>query len=138
LNIESAQQELIEEFEIFEDWLQKYEYIIDLGKALAPMSEVFKTDENIITGCQSKVWIYISIEDNKMKFLADSDAIITKGLVALLLRVYENKTPQEVFESNENFIEKIGLLKHLSPTRNNGLLSMVKQIKATAFIYSKL
>jgi cysteine desulfuration protein SufE len=118
---------------MFDDWMERYEYIIDLGKSLPIIEEKNKLDENLIKGCQSKVWLYSEIENEKIKFSADSDAILTKGIVALLLRVYSYQKPIEILAADTDFIDQIGLKEHLSPTRANGLVSMLKQIKMYAF-----
>lgn len=132
MNIESRQKEIMEEFSFFEDWIEKYEYLIGLGKELPLISEDKKIDENLIRGCQSRVWLDASLEDGKIKYTADSDAIITKGLISLMIRVLSNSSPKEIAESDLFFIDEIGLKEHLSPTRSNGLLSMVKQMKIYA------
>jgi len=132
MNIESRQKEIMEEFSFFEDWMEKYEYLIGLGKELPLISEDKKIDENLIRGCQSRVWLDASLEDGKIKYTADSDAIITKGLISLMIRVLSNSSPKEIAESDLFFIDEIGLKEHLSPTRSNGLLSMVKQMKIYA------
>ncbi len=132
MTIKEIQEEIIDEFSMFEDWMERYEYIIDLGKSLPLISEQFKLDENLIKGCQSKVWLYSEVEKDKIVFTADSDAILTKGIAALLLRVYSDQTPKAILEADTNFIDEIGLKEHLSPTRANGLVSMVKQIKMYA------
>lgn len=130
--LEQIQQEIIEEFEFLDDWMEKYEHLIELGKSLPVMDETNKTVDNLISGCQSKVWIFAKKEGEKIQFSADSDAILTKGVVALLLRVFSNQKPEEILNANTDFIDKIGLKEHLSPTRANGLLSMIKQIKLYA------
>lgn len=135
MTIEEIQQELIEEFNMFDDWMQKYEYMIELGKSLPIIEAVYKTDDNLIKGCQSKVWLHSEIVNEKIIFTADSDAIITKGIVAILIRVFSNQKPEDIINANTNFIDKIGLTDHLSPTRANGLVSMVKQIKMYAIAY---
>ncbi len=132
MTIKEIQQEIIEEFEMFDDWMERYEYLIELGKSLPIIDQQHKIDENIIKGCQSKVWLYSSINESKIDFTADSDAILTKGLVALLLRVYTHQTPKDILEAEPFFIDEIGLKEHLSPTRANGLVSMLKQIKLYA------
>ncbi len=139
-DIKKIQEEIIEDFALFDDWTDKYEYIIEEGKNLPSMPEEKKTDKNIINGCQSKVWIDAHLtEDNKMKLEADSDAIITKGLTALLIRVLNNQTPEDILNADLFFIEKIGLSQNLSPTRSNGFSSMIKQIQMYALAYkSKL
>tara|TARA_B100001093_G_scaffold343815_1_gene328549 strand:- start:111 stop:527 length:417 start_codon:yes stop_codon:yes gene_type:complete len=137
MTIENLQQNLIQDFEFFEDWTQKYEYMIELSKSLDKMDEEMKSDKNIIKGCQSKVWLHADYSGGKIKFLADSEAIITRGIIAILLMVFNNKTPDEIINSDISFIEKIGLKEHLSPNRANGLYSMIKQIKFYAIAYSK-
>jgi cysteine desulfuration protein SufE len=133
--ITEKQQEVIEEFSLFEDWMQRYEYMIDLGKSLPLISEEHKTEDNIIKGCQSKVWVHASLEDDRLVFTADSDAIITKGIIAILIRVFSNQPPKSILEAQTDFIDQIGLKEHLSPTRANGLVSMIKQIKMYAVAY---
>ena len=121
---------------MFNDWTEKYEYIIDLGKSLPVIKTQYKTQENIIRGCQSKVWLYAEDIDNKLIFTADSDAISTKGIIAILIRTFSNQSPEEIINAKTDFIEKIGLKEHLSQTRANGLSSMIKQIKLYAVAYS--
>jgi cysteine desulfuration protein SufE len=128
-SIQHREQELIEEFSMFDDWDSKYEYIIELGKDLPLINAKYKTDENKIKGCQSQVWLHAEKKDGKIFFTADSDAIITKGIISLLVRVFSGATPEEIQKADLSFIDKIGLTNHLSPTRSNGLLSMVKQMK---------
>ncbi|QMU28016.1 SufE family protein [Adhaeribacter radiodurans] len=135
MTIEERQDQIIEDFELFDDWMDKYEYIIQLGKDLPLIDDKYKTDENLIKGCQSKVWLHADYENGKLVFSADSDAIITKGLVSMVVQVLSGHTPQEISEANMYFINKIGLQNHLSPTRSNGLLSMLKQIKLYALAY---
>ena len=135
MTIEAIQEELIDEFSMFEDWMQRYEYMIDLGKSLPLIDENLKTDDKLIKGCQSKVWLNAEIEDSKIIFTADSDAIITKGIIAVLVRVFSNQKPQAILEANTDFIDEIGLKEHLSPTRANGLVSMIKQMKMYALAY---
>ncbi len=132
MTIKEIQEEIIDEFSMFEDWMERYEYIIDLGRSLPLINEAYKLDENLIKGCQSKVWLYSELKNDTIEFTADSDAILTKGIVALLLRVFSNQTPQAILEAKTDFIDEIGLKEHLSPTRANGLVSMVKQIKMYA------
>lgn len=132
MTLEEKQNEIIEDFALFEDWMQKYEYIIELGKDLPIIDSNKKTEDRLIEGCQSKVWLDSSIENGKMKLAADSDAIITKGIIGLLIRVLNNETPETIAKSDLYFIKEIGLQEHLSPTRANGLLSMVKKIKMSA------
>jgi cysteine desulfuration protein SufE len=132
MTIKEIQEEIIDEFSMFDDWMDRYEYIIELGKSLPIINSEYKLDENLIKGCQSKVWLYSELENDTIKFTADSDAILTKGIVALLLRVYSNQKPTNILAADTNFIDEIGLKEHLSPTRANGLVSMVKQIKMYA------
>lgn len=128
--ISERQEEVIDEFSMFEDWMDKYEYIISLGKELPLIEEDKKIEENIIKGCQSRVWLDAQLkEDGKLYFTADSDAIITKGIIALMIRVLSESTPKEIAESDLYFIDQIGLKEHLSPTRSNGLVSMIKKMK---------
>jgi cysteine desulfuration protein SufE len=135
MKIKEIQDEIVEEFSMFEDWMQRYEYIIDLGKALPLIEEKFKTEENIIKGCQSKVWLQGEQNDNKIVFTADSDAILTKGIIAILIRTFSNQKATDILEADMNFIDEIGLKEHLSPTRANGLVSMIKQIKMYALAF---
>ena len=135
MSIQEIQDEIIEEFAMFEDWMQRYEYMIDLGKTLPLISAEFKTDDNIIKGCQSKVWVHAELKDNELEFTADSDAIITKGIIAILIRVFSNQHPKDILASDTSFIDQIGLKEHLSPTRANGLVSMIKQIKMYAIAF---
>ena len=135
-NIKEIQEEIVEEFEMFDDWMQRYEYMIELGKSLPLIDEQYKTDENIIKGCQSKVWVHADMKDGKVVFTADSDAIITKGIIAILIRVFSNQEPQAILDANTDFIDEIGLKEHLSPTRANGLVSMIKQLKMYALEHS--
>ena len=137
MTIENLQQNLIEDFSFFDDWTQRYEYMIELSKGLEKMDEQMKNDQNIIKGCQSKVWLHAELNEGKIKFLADSEAIITRGIIAILLTIFNNRTPNEIIESDTNFIEKIGLKEHLSPNRANGLYSMIKQIKFYAIAFNK-
>ncbi|MFN8283413.1 MAG: SufE family protein [Chitinophagales bacterium] len=127
--INDMQDEIIEDFSMYEDWNDKYEYLIEFGKSLAPLDEQYKTEENRIHGCQSRVWLHAEMKNDNLVFYADSDAIITKGIVGLLVKVLSNHTPKEIADSDLYFIEQIGLKDHLSPTRANGLLSMVKKMK---------
>ncbi|MFO7703292.1 SufE family protein [Psychroflexus maritimus] len=133
--IKERQEEIIDEFSMFEDWMQRYEYMIELGKSLPTIDEQHKKDENIIKGCQSRVWLYADLEGEKIKFSADSDAIITKGIIALLIRVFSDQTPKDILQADVKFIDEIGLKDHLSPTRANGLVSMIKQLKNYALAY---
>jgi cysteine desulfuration protein SufE len=136
-SIQEIQNEIVDEFALFDEWMDKYEHIIELGKDLPIIKEKYKTDDNLIKGCQSRVWLHAELVDDKIIFTADSDAIITKGIVALIIRVFSNQTPQDIAVSDANFIDEIGLKEHLSPTRSNGLLSMLKQIKMYAIVFSK-
>ncbi len=132
MTIKEIQEEIIDEFSMFDDWMDRYEYIIELGKSLPIIEDAHKLDENLIKGCQSKVWLYSELDADKIKFTADSDAILTKGIVALLLRVFSEQKPADILTAETTFIDQIGLKEHLSPTRANGLVSMVKQIKLYA------
>lgn len=136
MTIEEIEKEIIEEFEMFDDWMGKYEYLIDIGKSLPLIDQKYKTEDKIIKGCQSQVWMHSELIDGKVIYTADSDAIITKGMVALMIRVLSNHTPDEIINAKLDFVEKIGLTKHLSPTRSNGLVSMIKQMKLDAIAYS--
>lgn len=133
--IKDIQEEIIDEFEMFEDWMQRYEYIIETGKSLPEIDEEHKTEDALIKGCQSKVWLHGDFRDGKLFFTADSDAILTKGIIALLLRVFSGQSPRDILDADPFFIDEIGLKEHLSPTRANGLLSMVKQIKLLALAH---
>lgn len=132
MNLEEKQEAIVEEFALFEDWMQKYEYIIELGKDLPIIEDSKKTDENIIEGCQSKVWLDASYENGVMHYSADSEAIITKGIIGLLIQVFNQEKPEDIVKSDLHFIKEIGLQEHLSPTRANGLVSMVKKMKMEA------
>ena len=133
--IEAAQEEIVEEFSMFEDWMQRYEYMIDLGKSLPLIDPQLKNDDYIIKGCQSKVWVHADLEYDKLVFTADSDAIITKGIIAILIRVFSHQHPDAILNADTSFIDKIGLKEHLSPTRANGLVSMIKQLKMYAIAF---
>lgn len=135
MTINEAQDEVIAEFEDFTDWMDRYQMLIDLGNDLAPLAEQYKNDSNLIDGCQSRVWVQCDYREGRLVFTADSDALITKGIIALLIRVLSNYTPKEIVDADLYFIDKIGLREHLSPTRSNGLLSMVKQIRMYAVAY---
>lgn len=135
MTINEIQDEIIEEFELFSDWMDKYENIIQIGKELPIIEDQYKKEENLIKGCQSQVWLHAEYKNGKVFFTADSDAIITKGLVSLVIKVLSGHTPREIAESDLYFVKAIGLHNHLSPTRSNGLLSMVKQMKAYALAY---
>lgn len=137
MTTEQIQQDIIEEFSAFDDWMDKYQMIIDLGNELPPLDPAYKTEDNLIDGCQSRVWLHAYFSDGILNFEADSDAIITKGLIGLLIRVLSGHTPKEILDCDVHFIDEIGLTQHLSPTRSNGLLSMLKQIKTYALAYSR-
>jgi len=135
MSIKVIQEEIIEEFSMFDDWMERYEYLIELGKSLPAIKSEYQTDENLIRGCQSQVWLHAEINNDKIIYTAASDAILTKGIIGLLLRVFSSRTPQEILDADTDFIDKIGLKEHLSPTRANGLVSMVKQIKLYALAF---
>ncbi len=135
-SIKEIQDEIIEEFSLFDEWMDKYEHIIELGKDLPIIAEQYKTEENLIKGCQSRVWLHAELVNENIVFTADSDAIITKGIIALMIRVFSNHTPKEIADSDLYFIDQVGLQEHLSPTRSNGLVAMIKQIKMYAIVYS--
>ena len=135
MSINELQDEVIEEFSDFEDWMDKYQLLIDLGNELEPLDEKYKTESNLIDGCQSRVWLQADFVDGKLEFSAESDALIVKGIIALLIRVLSGHTPQEILDSELYFIDEIGLKDHLSPTRSNGLLAMVKQIRMYALAF---
>lgn len=135
VTIQEIQNEIIEEFSMFDDWEERYQYMIDLGKTLPLIDAQYKTDDFIIKGCQSKVWVHANLDTDKVVFTADSDAIITKGIIAILIRVFSNQHPKDIIEANTDFIDEIGLKEHLSPTRANGLVSMIKQLKMYAVAY---
>lgn len=135
MSINERQDEIIEEFQDFDDWMDKYQLLIDLGNDQAPLDEKYKIESNLIDGCQSRVWLQADYEDGKIHFQAESDALIVKGIVALLIRVLNDSTPQEILDADLYFIEKIGLKEHLSPTRSNGLLAMVKQMRMYALAF---
>lgn len=137
LSIDELQQEIVESFSVFEDWMDKYAYLIELGNNLPDFDNTYRTEKYIIKGCQSRVWLYTSMENGLMKFVADSDALIVKGIIALLHQIYSGRSPKEILNTKTDFISKIGLDKHLSPTRSNGLLAMIKQIKFYALAYSQ-
>ena len=135
MTINEIQDEIIEEFSGFDDWMDKYQLLIDLGNEQAPLDEKYKTESNLIDGCQSRVWLNAELEDGKVIFTADSDAIIVKGIISLLIKVLSGHTPDEILESDLHFIDAIGLAEHLSPTRSNGLAAMVKQMRMYALAY---
>ncbi|WP_445383455.1 SufE family protein [Robiginitalea sp. IMCC43444] len=135
MEIAEIQQEIIDEFSMFDDWMQRYEYMIELGKSLPQIDEQYKREDHLIKGCQSKVWVHADMEDGKLQFTADSEAIITKGIIAILIRAFNNQSPSDILAANTDFIDEIGLKEHLSPTRANGLVSMIKQLKLYAVAY---
>jgi cysteine desulfuration protein SufE len=134
-SIDEIQAEIIDEFSLFDDWMQRYEYLIELGKSLPLIDEEHKKDENLIKGCQSQVWVHADLKDNRVVFTADSDAIITKGIIALMVRVLSGQKPEDIVKADMGFVDEIGLKEHLSPTRANGLVSMIKQLKMYAVAY---
>jgi cysteine desulfuration protein SufE len=136
MTINEIQDEIIEEFSGLDDWMDKYQLLIDLGNELTPLDERYKTEQNLIDGCQSRVWLQADYENGQIHFTAESDALIVKGIVSLLIRVLSDHTPQEILDADLYFIEEIGLKEHLSPTRSNGLVAMVKQIRAYALAFS--
>jgi cysteine desulfuration protein SufE len=136
MTIKNIQEEIVEEFSMFDDWMQRYEYIIDLGKNLPLIKEEFKTEANLIKGCQSKVWLQGEQNSDNIVFTADSDAILTKGIIAILIRVFSNQKAEEIIAADMDFIDQIGLKEHLSATRANGLVSMIKNIKMYAIAFS--
>jgi cysteine desulfuration protein SufE len=136
MSIKEIQDEIVDEFSMFDDWMQRYEYIIDLGKGLPLIEEQYKTEENIITGCQSKVWVHAELKEGKVVFTADSDAILTKGIIAILIRSFSNQKASDILDANTDFIDEIGLKEHLSPTRANGLVSMIKKLKMYALAFN--
>lgn len=135
MKIKQIQEDLVDEFAMFDDWMQRYEYMIDLGKSLPLIDNKYKTEDYLIKGCQSKVWVQAELIDHRIVFKADSDAIISKGIIAILIRVFSNQEPNEIIEANTEFIDEIGLKEHLSPNRANGLSSMIKQLKLYALAY---
>ena len=137
MGIIEVQNEIVDEFSLFDDWMQRYEYMIELGKSIDLIDPSKKIDSNLIKGCQSKLWLDAELVHDKLIFKADSEAIITKGIAAVLLRVFSNQKPKDILNADLNFVDKIGLKEHLSPTRANGLISMIKQIKYYALAYSK-
>ena len=137
MTINEIQDEIIEEFSNFDDWMDKYQLLIDLGNEQEPLEDKYKTEQNLIDGCQSRVWLVADYSDGKISFRAESDALIVKGIVSLLIRVLSGHTPQEILDADLYFIEEIGLKEHLSPTRSNGLVAMVKQMRLYALAFSK-
>ena len=137
MKIKEIQDQIVEEFDIFDSWMDKYEYLIELGKSVPVIDDINKTDDNIIKGCQSKVWLHAQENDGFVEFSADSDAIITKGIVSLLIRTFSNQRPEDIINASLDFIDDIGLRQHLSPNRANGLNNMIKKIKFYAIAFSK-
>ena len=137
MKISNIQNEIVEEFDIFDSWMDKYEYLIELGKSVPKINEENKKEENIIKGCQSKVWLHAEKQDGLVRFYADSDAIITKGIISLLIRTFSNQKPEDIINASLDFIDDIGLRQHLSPNRANGLNNMIKKIKFYAIAFSK-
>ncbi len=135
MTINEIQEEIVGEFELISDWMDKYSLLIELGNDLDDFDEEYRKEQNLIEGCQSKVWLHAWLDDGKIRFMADSDAIIVKGIIALLIRVLNNRTPDEILQSELFFVDKIGLKEHLSPTRSNGLVSMMKQMRIYALVY---
>ncbi|MDX6190609.1 SufE family protein [Flavobacterium sp. Fl-318] len=135
MTIKEIQNEIVDEFSMFDDWMQRYEYIIELGKTLPLIKEEYKTEENLIKGCQSKVWLQGEQSDDKIAFTADSDAILTKGIIAILIRAFSNQKAKDILDADVDFIDEIGLKEHLSATRANGLVSMIKNIKMYALAF---
>lgn len=136
MKIKEIQEEIVDEFSMFDDWMERYEYIIELGKKLPLIQEEFKTDNNLIKGCQSKVWLQGEQNEDKIVFTADSDAILTKGIIAILIRTFSNQSATDILDADMDFIDQIGLKEHLSPTRANGLVSMIKNIKMYALAFN--
>ncbi|KGO85658.1 Fe-S metabolism protein SufE [Flavobacterium rivuli WB 3.3-2 = DSM 21788] len=136
MKIKEIQDEIVDEFSMFDEWDERYQYVIDLGKSLPLIDTEYKTENNIIKGCQSKVWLHAEQQDGNVVFTADSDAILTKGLIAIMIRVFSNQKPEAILEANTDFVDEIGLKEHLSATRANGLVSMIKQIKMYALAFS--
>ena len=135
MTIAEIQQEITDEFSMFDDWMQRYEYMIELGKSLPLIDPAYKNEDHIVRGCQSKVWVHAELQGDKLVFTADSDAIITKGIIAILVRAFSNQKPADIIEADTRFIDEIGLKEHLSPTRANGLVNMIKQLKLYAVAY---
>ena len=135
MEIKEIENKIVDEFDNFDDWMDKYTFLIEMGKSLPLIENKYKIDNNLISGCQSKVWLHASYENGKVIFTADSDAIITKGIINLLIRIFSNQAPDDIINAELNFIDEIGLKEHLSPTRSNGLLSMIKQMKLYALVF---
>lgn len=136
MTIEEIEQDITNEFSVYDDWMDKYAYLIELSSGMENMDEQYKTEDNLIRGCQSRVWFHAELKDGRLYFAADSDAIITKGIAGLLVRVFSGQTPGDILKADLKFIDEIGLTQHLSPTRSNGLLSMVRQIKVYALAFA--
>jgi len=136
MTIQEIQHDIVDEFSMYDDWMERYEYIIELGKGLPLIEEQYKIEDNIIKGCQSKVWLHAEQKDGKVVFTADSDAILTKGIIAILIRAFSNQKASDILDANTDFIDEIGLKEHLSPTRANGLVSMIKKIKMYALAFN--
>ena len=135
MTIKEIQDEIVEEFSSFDEWMDKYAYLIELGNDLEPYDDTYRVDQNILDGCQSKVWLHAWMEDGKVFYMGDSDAIIVKGIVALMIRALSGQTPQDIIESDLSFVDEIGLKEHLSPTRSNGLVAMIKQMRLFALAF---
>ena len=135
MTVNESAQKIVEEFSLFDDWMDKYNYLIDMGKTLPLVDPKYKTDQYLISGCQSRVWVSAEMKEGKVVFKADSDAVITKGIVNLLIRIFSNQPPEEIIDADLAFIDQIGLKEHLSPTRSNGLMSMIKQMKLYAVVF---
>lgn len=135
MTIKEIQEDIVSEFSMFDDWMERYEYIIELGKTLPIIAEEYQVEENLIKGCQSKVWLHAEMEEDRVVFTANSDAILTKGIIAILIRVFSGKKAMDILEADMSFVDEIGLKEHLSPTRANGLVSMIKQIKMYALAF---
>lgn len=138
MTIDELERQIVDEFAVYDDWMDKYAYLIEIGTNMPDMEETYKTEDNLIKGCQSRVWFHAELKDGLLYFTADSDAIITKGIAGLLIRVFSGQKPADIAKAEMTFIDEIGLTQHLSPTRSNGLLSMVKQIKYYALAYSNI
>lgn len=136
MTIQEIEEQIVSEFSMFDDWMDKYSYLIEIGSSMPSMNETYKTEDNLIKGCQSQVWFHAELRDGLLYFEADSDAIITKGIAGLLVRVFSGQRPRDIVDADLHFIDTIGLMQHLSPTRSNGLLSMIKQIKYYALAYA--
>jgi len=135
MTLQETEKKISEEFSMFDDWMDKYSYLIEMGKSLPMIDPKYKTDQYLISGCQSKVWVFAELKDGKVIFKADSDAIITKGIISLLIRVLSNQKPDDIIQTDLEFLNQIGLREHLSPTRSNGLTSMIKQMKLYAIVF---